>query len=312
MAVVVVSYNTRELLSTCLESVLAEAPSHVVVVDNASTDGSSEMVTGRFPSVTLRSNPSNIGFGQAANQGIRACPSAYVLLLNCDTILFPGALDALSEYLDQHPSAAVIGPRLLNPSGSNQASERSFPTPLDLALDWSHAYDLVGCTPLRGLFARTRRQDRAHPVAWIVGAALGIRCAAFDLVSGFDPSFFMYFEEVDLCYRLRRAGWDIHFAPVASVMHVGGASTRQRRTDMIVQFFESLGRFYDRHCTPGQRRWLTVMVPMLALARLARDATRWGLTHDPAARRMVGGDIAAWLRLLRGQWRSPRTVAVNR
>jgi GT2 family glycosyltransferase len=304
MAVVVVSYNTRDLLSRCLDSILAERPPRVVVVDNASSDASSEMVAGRFPSVTLLSNTTNIGFGQAANQGIRACAAAYVLLLNCDTVVLPGALEALSDYLDQHPRAAVIGPRLLNPSGSNQASERSFPTPLDLALDWSHAYDLVGCTPLRDLFARTRPQDRAHQVAWIVGAALGIRRAAFETVSGFDRSFFMYFEEVDLCYRLRRAGWDIHFAPVASVMHVGGASTRQQRTDMIVQFFDSLGRFYDRHCTAGQRRWLTIMVPTLALARLARDVTRWGLAHDPDARRIVRGDIAGWLRLLRGQWRS--------
>jgi N-acetylglucosaminyl-diphospho-decaprenol L-rhamnosyltransferase len=306
MAVVVVSYNTRDLLSACLDSVLAQGPSEIVVVDNASIDGSSEMVAERFPSVILLVNPTNVGFGRAANQGIRACAAPYVLLLNSDTLAFPGTLEALSTYLDGHPTAAVIGPRLLNPSGSQQASERAFPTPLDLALDWSHVYGLVACTPLRGRFARTRSQDRDRQVEWIVGAALAIRRTAFDVVGGFDQSFFMYFEEVDLCYRLRQAGWDVHFTPIASVAHVGGASTRQQRTEMIVQFFASLSRFYEHHYTARRQRWLTVMVPVVAVARLARDVARWRLSHDPDLRRVVRGDIATWLRLLRGQWRNQR------
>jgi GT2 family glycosyltransferase len=303
-AVAIVNYNTRDLLRACLATVLREGPDEVVVIDNASHDGSAEMVRAAYPSIKLCANGTNSGYGTAANQAVLGCTSRRVLLLNSDAQLPPGALGALSAYQDQHPQAAVVGPRLVNPDGTLQQSCFPFPTPLDVFLDVSNLSRLVGRMPvLHRRYLRAWRHTHARQVPWLVGAAWMIRRDAFEAVGGFDSSFFMYYEEVDLCYRLAQAGWQIHFTPVTDVVHVGGASTQQRRADMAVQFFASLAQFYDRYYSPIQRAELGVLVECTAFARLVRDTLWMRLAQDSRRRSERAANVTAWRRLLLGEWR---------
>jgi GT2 family glycosyltransferase len=306
VAVAIVNYNTRDLLRSCLQAVVREAPGEIVVVDNASGDGSAEMVRAEFPTVTLCANSDNKGYGTAANQAVFQCKAAYILLLNSDAFVRPGALDALSAYLDQQARAALVGPRLVNPDETLQRSCYPFPTPFDVFLDVSNMRRLIGLVPVvRDRYLRTWRHTRARAVPWLSGAALFIRRKAFEDVGGFDASFFMYYEEVDLCYRLAQAGWQVHFAPVTDVVHVGGASTRQRRSDMAVQMFAGLAQFYERHYSRVQLAQLGALVKCVALARLARDTLllRSTSTHDGRSRPDLAEDVTAWRRLFVGEWR---------
>jgi N-acetylglucosaminyl-diphospho-decaprenol L-rhamnosyltransferase len=318
IAVCIVNHNTRELLRACVDSVQREAPSELVVVDNASFDGSTEMVEAEFPVVSLIRNGTNLGYGAAANQAIADCTAEYVLLLNSDTILQPSALRDLSIYLHQNPQAAIVGPRIVNLDGTLQRSCFPFPTPLDISLDVSNLSQLIRYIPvLREVYLRTWSHGRVRRVPWVLGAALAIRRDAFEAVGGFDDSFFMYYEEVDLCYRLAETGWETHFAPVTDVVHVGGASTQQRRADMTVRFFASLAQFYRRHYSRVRQAELGALVACIALARLIRDSVSIRLTRDPDKRAGFAGDLTSWRRLLVGEWReqalrsvSPRTDGV--
>jgi len=204
IAVAIVNYNTREHLRACLATVQSEAPSETIVIDNASSDGSAEMVRAEYPWVTLHANQTNPGYGAAANQAIASCTAEYVLLLNSDTLLQAGALMALSSYLDLHPRAAIVGPRLVEPDGILQASCYPFPTPLNTFLENSTSAFLLGrlirchIPLLRNSYLRTWPHNAARVVPWLKGGALAIRRTAFDAVGGFDESYFMYFEDADL------------------------------------------------------------------------------------------------------------------
>lgn len=299
IAVAIVSYNTREHLRACLASICADAPREVIVVDNASSDGSVEMLAASFPQVTLLANRANPGYGAAANQAIAGCASPYVLLLNSDTLLRPGALAALSAYLDRSPRAAIVGPRLLNPDGTLQPSCFPFLTPLNALLRESKLSELVRRVPLlRERYLPTWSHARPRVVPWVLGAALAIRCAAFEAVGGFDESFFMYSEEVDLCYRLRAAGWQVHFAPVTSVVHVGGASTARHRAEMAARVYQSMDHFYRRHYSAWRRRWLRLVVAYLMLRNIARDTVRLRRARQPDERGRLAEDLAVWRRVL--------------
>ena len=304
MATVVVSYNTRQLLRICLKAIHLQSPSEVVVIDNASVDGSGEMVEAEFPGVTLLRNGTNMGYGAAANRAISICSADYILLLNSDAFLQPGSLRQLSAYLDQNPRTAIAGPRLVNLDGTLQASCFPFPTPLDVLLDVSNSYRVLRRVPvLRDHVLRTWAHAKAHRVPWVLGAALAIRREALEEVGGFDESFFMYFEEVDLCYRLSKLGWQVDFAPVTDILHVGGASTQQVRSDMAIQLFSSLAHFYSRHYSRTRLVELALLLKLVALARLVRDRVLIHFARDPLERANVAGDLAAWRALLVGHWR---------
>lgn len=266
IAVCIVNYNTRDLLHDCLVSVLREEPSEVIVVDNASMDGSAEMVADRFPAVRLIPLRKNVGYGAAANRSISTSGADHVLLLNSDTRLQPGALQALGDYLDAHSGAAMIGPKIVGVNGRLQTSSFRFPTPVHIFLYLSDLQALIRHIPvLRNHSLQARPDAPAAAVPWVLGAALAFRRCVFESIGGFDESFFMYFEEVDLCYRLSRQGWQIHFAPVTEVIHVGGASTEQFRTEMNAYYFASLARFYRKHYSPLRLAALTLMINWFAL-----------------------------------------------
>jgi GT2 family glycosyltransferase len=294
-AVVVVSYETRDLLRACLDSVLAEEPAATVVVDNASRDGSAEMVRDLFPGVRLIANARNPGFGAAANQGIAACDSRYVLLLNADTRLEPGALAALCRELDRHPGTAVAGPLLLNPDGSRQPSVFPFLTPgVVLAMN-TYANRLVRRA---ARFRSVYEGAAAGNVPWVKGAALALRRAAFEAVGGFDEGYFLYAEEMDLCWRLRQAGWRVRFTPRARVVHEEGASTGRLRPEMAARLFNSVGRFHTLHSSPGTVARLRWAVRLAMAEHIARDTLKSFWTRDPGRRRALGDDLAVWRRVL--------------
>ena len=315
LTIVVVNYNTRRHLRECLASIVASQRNdargfgdreaerkvaEIVVVDNASSDGSVEMVRADFPQVVLQVNSANLGYGAAANQAIAQCEADYVLLLNSDTRLEPGVAGALQSYLDRHPQVAIAGPRLQNPDGTVQASCYPAPTPLNLFLEESRLGRLAAHIPgLRQRYLRTWRHDKVKAVPWVLGAVLAIRRDAFIAVGGFDPAFYMYFEEIDLCRRLWAKGWHIHFAPVGTVVHFGGASTDQHYAQMQAQLFESTQLFYARHYSRGQA-WLLrlLMIPVL-VARLVQDTVRYARARTTPQRERSSDMLQVRYRLLR-------------
>ena len=269
-AVCIINYNTRDLLRDCLHSVVSENPAEIIVVDNASTDGSAEMVEAEFPPIKLIHLSENPGYGAAANRAIMSSRAEHILLLNSDTCLKPGSLQALSDYLEANEFAAVVGPRVLNPDGTLQRSAFHFPTPVHIFLYLFKLYSFIRYTPLlRHRSLQELPGASAKTVPWVLGAALAFRRSAFDSVGGFDESFFMYFEEVDLCYRLTQQGWQIHFAPVTEIVHVGGASTSQRRTEMSAHYFISLAQFYRKHYSWVRLAQLALIVNCFTFIGLA-------------------------------------------
>jgi GT2 family glycosyltransferase len=301
VSVAVVTFNTRDYLRACLDSVLAEAPGEVVVVDNASTDGTPDIVRAEYPQVALYANPVNYGYGPAANQAIKSCRGDYVLLLNGDAMVAPGAIGALSAYMDRHPEAAVVGPLLRYPDGSLQRSYFPFPGTLGWFLENEPVLWLLRCLPVgreRFWCLTPPTVDRAVP--WVLGAALLLRRTAFEAVGGFDESYFMYFEEVDLCLRLRAMQSQAHFTPSATVLHVGGVSTSQSRKEMHIAHFRSSERFYRRHYS-GRRAWFWMSLMKLKIAMLlARDVIRLRVGADERTSVMLTQRVEAWKTVLRG------------
>lgn len=278
VSVVVVNFNTREDLARCLASVCAAGPEAVVVADNGSTDGSREMVEASFPRATLLRLDHNPGYGGAANRAIALTTAPAVLLLNSDTVLRPDTLAVLGAALDRHERAGVIGPRLLNLDGTLQPSTYPFPGTARWLVDNDEVGGVLGRVPgLRGWGLRTWAHDRERAVPWVKGAALAIRRTAFDAVGGFDPAYFMYHEESDLCYRLGAAGWETWFTPATEVVHTGGASTAQVPVDMAVSLHRAASRFHQTHYAGLRLRAIEAVWQGIARARL-------GLARFGAAR----------------------------
>jgi GT2 family glycosyltransferase len=232
LAVSIVSYRTPDLLASCLSAVeqqRADLDLHVTVVDNASGDGSADLVAERFPWVHLVRNSRNIGFGPAHNQTLRqsATRARHLLVLNADAAPCPGSLRALVTFLDAHPDVAVVGPRLRYPDGPVQPSRRRFPSPLTLFLESTQAQRFwPDNRVLRRYYVSDRSDDHTQDVDWLVGACLCVRAEAARQVGVFDERFFLYSEELDWCRRFRAAGWRVVYYPEAEVVHLEGASTR--------------------------------------------------------------------------------------
>ena len=303
MAVVVVSYNARDDLLACLRSIreASASPAPTVVVDNGSTDGGPAVVRAQFPGADVVVDPANRGYGAAANLGVGRSQTPYVLVLNSDTVLAPGALDELSDYLDAHPQVAIAGPRLRAPDG---ALEPSCHPPLGTLRSGLEKTSLGrALARLPGIGPRWAllnwAHDRARPVPWVTGAALAVRRSVFEAVGGFDEGYFMYAEEADLCWRCRKAGWQVHFAPVTDVIHRGGASTAPLRGAMALQKVRSAIRFYRRHYTPARATLLVLAIRMAMLYRWCRDALRLRLVGDPLTRTRLAEDLWVWRRALR-------------
>jgi len=281
----IVSWRTRDLLRACLSSVVGQpGVGQIVVVDNASADGTPEMVRSEFPTVDLIVNQENLCFAAASNQALRAGRSPFALLLNPDTEVQAEALPALLDIFSEEARAGAVAAQLLLPNGSIQRSCRSFPEPSALLYE---ALGLSRLFPRSQVFGRYRMtywdHDSRRQVDQPMASALALRRAALDEIGLFDEDFPLYFNDVDLCYRLRQAGWHIIFEPKARVIHHHGRSTRQVRPAAILDSHRSLVRFYRKHYRgrlgrAGYRAviagaWLT-MYPRAALAWIGRRLHR--------------------------------------
>jgi N-acetylglucosaminyl-diphospho-decaprenol L-rhamnosyltransferase len=255
LVIAIVSWNTRDMLAACLQSIADDLQRQTtwrvetVVVDNASADGSPQMVSQRFPEVHLVENDRNIGFAPANNQAIRLTDSSYVLMLNSDTSVLPGALTALLEFMEAHPRAGAAGPYLRNAHGGLQFSCRPMLSP---GREFLRLIGLDALWPIATYRMDTWSRVEPRPVEVISGACFLLRRAALDQVGLLDDSYFMYTENVDLCYRLARAGWGLWYVPRAQVVHYGGASSRQMRDEMYLQLYRSKTQFYRKF--GGQRQ----------------------------------------------------------
>jgi GT2 family glycosyltransferase len=227
VSVIVVSWNTKDLLRTCLTSVREHLalPCEVIVVDNASRDGSAEMVAEEFPTAQLVRNERNLGFGAANNIGMAEAVAPAFLLLNSDARLVDGSIARLVEKLHRDPGVGLVGPRLRFEDGRLQASAHRFSSLRLLALEELGLYKLLPRrTSAEALLGAYWDHSRERRVDWIVGACMVVRRAAFEKTGGFDPGIFLYGEEVEWCERIRAAGWQVVFSPEAEVVHVGHAS----------------------------------------------------------------------------------------
>jgi N-acetylglucosaminyl-diphospho-decaprenol L-rhamnosyltransferase len=282
VAAVVVNYNGGEYLADCIRSLRGEGVDTIVVVDNASTDGSLERLTRADPAVQAIRLPRNLGYGTAANRGVAATGTPYVLVMNADTVVEPGMVKGLLAALERDPRLGVVAPRLDNPDGTLYPSVRHFPNLGDAI---GHAF-LVDLAPNNRFTRRYRMLDwdhrEARRVDWVSGACFLARRAALDAVGGFDEAYFMYLEDVDLCWRLGRAGWYSGYEPTAGVMHVQGVSTARVPYRMVVAHHRSMLRFWWRSTTPSHRLLAPIVGLGVAvragseLARRALEARRAG------------------------------------
>ena len=280
VSVVVVSYNVRDHLVRCLEAVV-DRGHEVVVVDNASTDGTPELVRERFPSVRLVELPENRGFGAGNNAGMEVAGGDWFLLLNADAWPVDDAVERLAAFGDEHPEAAVVGPRLRNPDGSLQRSVRGFPTLWRLATEYLFLRKLAPRTRALNAFYGARfDHESVREADWLYGACLLVRRAATQEVGLFDEDFFLFSEETDWCYRFREAGWKVLFYPGAEIVHVGGASHGGR--DVPGENVRGHLRFLAKHHGPreaeqarrGSSRGRRVAPPFTAAS--AEDVPRRG------------------------------------
>ncbi|MEI6633810.1 MAG: glycosyltransferase family 2 protein [Chlamydiota bacterium] len=251
LSLVVVSWNSSPYLRGCLSSIPAGAGKlsfEVFVVDNASRDGSADLVRAEFPSAHLIANTVNRGFAAANNQGLRLATGRYALLLNPDTRVHEGALERLAAFMDGNPDAGACGPLLLNEDGSVQHAARRFPT-------FGFAFGSKTVLGRLGFFRRSydrvkmrgERFDEAMEVDQPSGAALFLRRSVLDRVGLLDEGYFIFFEEVDLCRRIRDAGCRIVLRPEARITHYGGRSRRQNRAAVILPGARSLLRYFRKH-----------------------------------------------------------------
>lgn len=264
VAAVVVNYESGDSLGRCVADLAAQGPAEIVVVDNGSADGS---VAGLDPAagrVAVVTPGLNVGYGAAVNRGAAATSSGYLLVCNPDLAVPPGVIDALAGVLEDDPSLGIVGPLIRTPEGDRYPSARRFPSMVDAA---GHA--------LLGLFAPDNRFTRRYQqsdlddpglsgvrvVDWVSGACFLARRAAFEAVGGFDEAYFMYLEEVDLCWRLGRAGYRVAYLPDVEVVHLQGVSTDRHPYRMIVEHHRSLLRFAGRTTTG----WRAALLPLVAL-----------------------------------------------
>ena len=287
-AAVVVNYEAGDLLTACVLSLLADASAgtaELVVVDNGSADGSVDRLRAVAPDVRVITPARNEGYASAANAGIAATTAAIVAVCNCDLRVEPGTAGALLARFDREPELGALGPSIFNVDGTRYPSARAIPRLRDAI-----GHGVLGLVKPTNRFTRRYREldaDATLPrdVGFVSGAAIWLRRGALEQVSGWDEDYFMYVEDVDLCWRLRNAGWRIAYEPSGRVEHVQGVSTARHPYRMLLAHHRALLRFAAKRWR-GWRRVLLVpaagfLSARCALAALAHAATSMGRRRPP-------------------------------
>ena len=270
-AAVIINFEAGPLLVECVRSVLGDPTAgdvELIVVDNGSRDGSVELLTRAIPTARVITSPGNVGYARAANLGIAASRAPIVAVLNPDLTIEPGTAKAMLACFDERPGLAACGPRIRNLDGSDYPSARRSPS-VPLAI----AHGVFGLWWPSNPFTVRYRQLNADPsvprsVDWVSGAAIWLRRAALDAVGGWDERYFMYMEDLDLCWRLGNAGFDVAYEPGGVITHVQGASTSRAPYRMLVQHHRSAWRFARRRMTGPS----AVLLPFAAVYLAARGA----------------------------------------
>ncbi len=291
VSAILVNFNDKAHLGPCLDSLrpeLSEPGDEIIVVDNASGDGSREMLAAAYPDVRVLANARNVGFARANNQAIRESRGGYLLFLNTDTVVRPYAVRRLVETLESEPGAGACAPALIHPGGRFQVS-------------FGREVGFLGQIIQKAVLnpwqrRRLPRRTRTREAAWLSAACLLARREAVDRAGGFDEGFFIYFEDIDLCRRLRQAGWRLVFDPRVQIQHLGGATTGPQPRRSRLEYRRSQLRYYDKHVSAAGRALLRVSLR----AELAWKTLR-GRFRDPE-----GLELRALYRgLLRGREKRP-------
>ncbi len=253
LSIILVNYNTRDHLRQCLASLfeMESGPScELFVIDNGSEDDSVEMVREQFPDVDLIVNEENLGFSRANNQGIRSSTGRNVLLLNTDTVVQPNAIETMFGFLNENPHVGVVGAKLLNEDLTVQAGSKAFPTPLtsffgkqSMMTRWFPNNRFTR----RYLTCLFEDHSRPFEIDSVSGAAFMIRRETFEDVGLLDEGYFMYWEDVDWCYRIKKRGWKVYYHPLAPIIHLEGKSTERRNPMLIIAYHKGVFRLFRRH-----------------------------------------------------------------
>lgn len=260
LSIVTVSYNTRELLRDCLQSIAAQTRvSHeVIVVDNASVDGTPAFIAERFPYVRLILNPSNSGFSAANNRGIREASGQFLLLLNPDTIILDGALDRMVHYLESHPQAGIVGAKLMN---ADETAQKQYTWCPNL---FTYIFDRI----MLWLWGERDSGD----VEFVTGACLMIRAETMRQIGTLDENIFMYAEDADLCLRANRAGWKVYHNADAHIVHLAGQASRRDVAARVLNARQAFLYFFRKHHSCVSYCLLKVAILCEALAKILFDA----------------------------------------
>lgn len=275
LSIVIVNWNTGQILLDCLESIYSDPPGfpfEVFVVDNASTDGSALTAQSRYPQAKVILSDVNLGFARGNNRAIEQAQGEFVLLLNPDTILKGGALQTLKQFLEDHPDCGAAGAMLLNPDGSLQYSCSPEPT---LAREFLRLFHLGGVRPDGYYNMGEWNTSEPRRVEVLLGACVMIRREALKQVGLLDEGFFMYSEEVDYCRRLRDAGWLIYWVPQAKVVHLGGQSTRQAAVRMFLELYKAKVQYFRKHHGSVPAQLYKLILFFAGLARLISAPLIW-------------------------------------
>ncbi len=262
LSIIIINWNTRQLLLDCLASVYRTvrlASFEVFVVDNGSADGSADAVSASFPAVHIIANSSNLGFARANNIALRRMSGKYAVLLNSDTIIKEAALDKMYDFMERHPDAGMCGPQLLNGDGSKQNSVGDFPVLLT---------EFVNKSLLRILFPGAYRKakikhaalDVSAPVDFIVGACMVVRRTAIDSVGLLDEDYFFLYEETDWCFRMHQAGWQVYHQPDAEIYHLGGQSMKEINLRARVETWQSRYLYFRKSLDLSTAGWYALLL----------------------------------------------------
>ncbi len=300
LTVIVVTWNSGSDIEECLRTALSASrglQAKIVVVDNGSTDGTRQIVAEHFPEVSLVANRGNIGFAAANNVGIRQADSRYLMLLNPDTIVREGAFRGLVGFMDAHSDCWAAGPALLNGDGTPQRTGVRFPSLWNLFVE---SFFLDRLFPRSRIFGRHRElyedPGRSRPVDFVQGSCLIVRREAVEAVGVLDEEFFMYFEETDWCYRMKKAGGTVYYTPDGEVVHLGGGVMGHYDESRLVHFHRSLLRFYRKHSTAAAGLILRAILFVRSIIRVAL----WGAiaAFRPSVRARAASSVRGYARVI--------------
>ncbi|MEM9773159.1 MAG: glycosyltransferase family 2 protein [Chloroflexota bacterium] len=280
ISIIIVSWNTKGLLADCLDSLISLSNNleiqgqgmQTVVVDNNSSDGTVEMLQEAYPWVELLDKKENLGFPAGNNVGFEQGKGEYLLMLNPDTIVHDNAIEKLIAYLDSHPNVGAVGARLLNPDGSLQ--ESCYPKPT-LGREFWRLFHMDKLLPHGVYDMNDWSTSEPREVDVIMGACILTRNSIMNTVGGLDEEFFMYSEEVDLCYRMQGSGWEIHWHPEALVTHLGGQSTKLVKTEMFLRLYESKLLYFNKNHGRKAAKLYKIILFLSSLPRLVLIPLSW-------------------------------------